>query len=171
MMARAALNNLANATAGRSAQIPHAARPSLGARCNRYRAALRLGWRDALRHKARTLLSLLLVMLPIAAMVASIGMTTTIPPTRSRALATIPADTQAVITATAVPTPANRSGSHPKAAAGGRTIPPSSRPRPPSLRRFCRNRIGCSRIGSRPNSSPPPAPRCNPANRPRLGLT
>lgn len=67
MMARAALNNLANATAGRSAQIPHAARPSLGARCNRYRAALRLGWRDALRHKARTLLSLLLVMLPIAA--------------------------------------------------------------------------------------------------------
>lgn len=32
MMARAALNNLANATAGRSAQIPHAARPSLGAR-------------------------------------------------------------------------------------------------------------------------------------------
>ena len=103
MMARAALNNLANATAGRSAQIPHAARPSLGARCNRYRAALRLGWRDALRHKARTLLSLLLVMLPIAAMVASIGMTTTIPPTRSRALATIPADTQAVITATAVP--------------------------------------------------------------------
>ena len=160
MMARAALNNLANATVGRSAQIPHAARPSLGARCNRYRAALRLGWRDALRHKARTLLSLLLVMLPIAAMVASIGMTTTIPPTRSRALATIPADTQAVI----------RSGSHPKAAACGRTIPPSSRPRPPSLRRFCRNRIGCSRIGSRPNSSPSPAPRCNPANRPRLGL-
>lgn len=103
MMARAALNNLANATVGRSAQIPHAARPSLGARCNRYRAALRLGWRDALRHKARTLLSLLLVMLPIAAMVASIGMTTTIPPTRSRALATIPADTQAVITATARP--------------------------------------------------------------------
>ena len=82
MMARAALNNLANATVGRSAQIPHAARPSLGARCNRYRAALRLGWRDALRHKARTLLSLLLVMLPIAAMVASIGMTTTIPPTK-----------------------------------------------------------------------------------------
>ena len=103
MMARAALNNLANATVGRSAQIPHAVRPSLGARCNRYRAALRLGWRDALRHKARTLLSLLLVMLPIAAMVASIGMTTTIPPTRSRALATIPADTQAVITATARP--------------------------------------------------------------------
>lgn len=34
MMARAALNNLANATVGRSAQIPHAARPSLGARCN-----------------------------------------------------------------------------------------------------------------------------------------
>ena len=104
MMARAALNNLANATVGRSAQIPHAARPSLGARCNRYRAALRLGWRDALRHKARTLLSLLLVMLPIAAMVASIGMTTTIPPTRSRALATIPADTQAVITATGMDT-------------------------------------------------------------------
>ena len=153
MMARAALNNLANATVGRSAQIPHAARPSLGARCNRYRAALRLGWRDALRHKARTLLSLLLVMLPIAAMVASIGMTTTIPPTRSRALATIPADTQAVITATARPRTGQPFRQSPES--GG----------------FCRNRIGCSRIGSRPNSSPSPAPRCNPANRPRLGST
>lgn len=171
MMARAALNNLANATVGRSAQIPHAARPSLGARCNRYRAALRLGWRDALRHKARTLLSLLLVMLPIAAMVASIGMTTTIPPTRSRALATIPADTQAVITATARPRTGQPFRQSPESGGTWQDDPSQQPASPPSLRRFCRNRIGCSRIGSRPNSSPSPAPRCNPANRPRLGST
>ena len=171
MMARAALNNLANATVGRSAQIPHAARPSLGARCNRYRAALRLGWRDALRHKARTLLSLLLVMLPIAAMVASIGMTTTIPPTRSRALATIPADTQAVITATARPRTGQPFRQSPESGGTWQDDPSQQPASAAELAKILPQQDRLLPYWQSPNSSPSPAPRCNPANRPRLGST
>lgn len=84
------------------AAIGTASTPTIPARIRRYRTALRLGWRDALRHRARTILSILLVMLPIAAMVATVGITSSAPPTRSRALASIPDGVQAVITATAV---------------------------------------------------------------------
>lgn len=55
-----------------------------------------------LHHRARTILSLLLVMLPVAALVAGLTLTAGTPPSRDRALAAIPAGAQATITATAV---------------------------------------------------------------------
>lgn len=69
---------------------------------NRWRAALRLARRDAARHRIRTVLSTLLVALPIAALVAGIALLSAAPPARDVALAGIPDGAQAVITATAI---------------------------------------------------------------------
>ncbi|MBT1166741.1 ABC transporter permease [Bifidobacterium simiarum] len=68
----------------------------------RWRPVLRMGWRDAVRHRARTVFSVLLIMLPVTALIAGIAMTTAVAANRERTLETIPAGTQAVITATAV---------------------------------------------------------------------
>ena len=69
---------------------------------NRWRPALRLAGRDAVRHRTRSIFSTLLVALPIAALVAGTALTTAAPPARDTALASIPAGAQAVVTATAV---------------------------------------------------------------------
>ncbi|WP_158214080.1 ABC transporter permease [Bifidobacterium vansinderenii] len=61
-----------------------------------------MGLRDAVRHKARTFFSVLLIMLPVAALIAGISATTAVAANRERTLSTIPDGVQAVITATAV---------------------------------------------------------------------
>lgn len=71
-------------------------------RFNRWRPMLRLARRDAARHKARTVFSIALVMLPIAALVAGVDVLTGGTISRERALASIPDGAQAVLTATAV---------------------------------------------------------------------
>lgn len=68
----------------------------------RWRPVLRMGLRDAVRHKARTFFSVLLIMLPVAALIAGISTTTAVAANRERTLSTIPDGVQAVITATAV---------------------------------------------------------------------
>ena len=68
----------------------------------RRRVAARLAWRDMTRHKARSIFATLLVALPIAALVAGLALLTGTPNSRQRALAAIPRNAQAVLTATAV---------------------------------------------------------------------
>lgn len=70
--------------------------------CRRWRPALRMGWRDARRHLARTVFSLLLVVVPVAALIAGLAVTTALRANRQQALDSIPPDAQGVITATAV---------------------------------------------------------------------
>lgn len=70
--------------------------------CRRWRPALRMGWRDARRHLARTVFSLLLVVVPVAALISGLAVTTALRANRQQALDSIPPDAQGVITATAV---------------------------------------------------------------------
>lgn len=64
---------------------------------------LRLAWRDAARHRARTVLATLLIALPITAVIAGAGLTGSAPPARESALGSIPDGAQAILTATALP--------------------------------------------------------------------
>lgn len=68
-----------------------------------WRPMLRLARRDARRHLARTLLAATLIALPVAALSGFVSVSNPGLPTRDRALATIPAEAQAIITATAIP--------------------------------------------------------------------
>ncbi|MGI5952458.1 MAG: hypothetical protein ACOX61_11530, partial [Brooklawnia sp.] len=68
-----------------------------------WRPMLRLAWRDARGHLARTLLAVLLIALPVAVLTAYQSVTTPGSPSREVALASIPEGAQAVITATAIP--------------------------------------------------------------------
>ncbi|MCL2424003.1 MAG: hypothetical protein FWD11_08980, partial [Micrococcales bacterium] len=72
----------------------------------RWRPVLRLAVRDALRHRARTLLAVVLVSLPIAWLVSDTSLAASVPTDRDVALSTIPDGAQAVVTAT----PLRRSG-------------------------------------------------------------
>lgn len=69
---------------------------------HRWRPLLRLAVRDAARHRMRTVLSALLVALPVAALITGTALTGSGPPAREAALAGIPDGVQAVVTATAV---------------------------------------------------------------------
>ncbi|MFT3797296.1 FtsX-like permease family protein [Microbacterium sp.] len=68
-----------------------------------WRPTLRLALRDAAAHWLRTTLSIVLVALPITALVGWAMVEQAPVPARESALATIPADAQAVITATTIP--------------------------------------------------------------------
>lgn len=72
-------------------------------RTRAWRPLLRLARRDALRHRARTVLSAILIALPIAGLVGFIAVSASSTPTREQALSTIPSGADAVITATALP--------------------------------------------------------------------
>lgn len=69
---------------------------------NPWLAVLRLAKYDAARHRARTVLAVLLVALPIAALVGGTVLTQSAVPSRDLALAGIPEGVQAEVTATAV---------------------------------------------------------------------
>lgn len=69
---------------------------------NPWFAVLRLAKYDAVRHRARTILAVLLVALPIAALVGGTVLTQSAVPSRELALAGIPNGVQAEVTATAV---------------------------------------------------------------------
>lgn len=68
-----------------------------------WRPLLRFARRDALRHRARTALSAILISLPIAALVTFIAVSASGAPSSERALRSIPAGADAIITATAIP--------------------------------------------------------------------
>lgn len=68
-----------------------------------WRPALRLARRDALRHRTRTALSAILIAVPIAALVAFIGLSASDVPSSQQALRSIPAGADAVVTSTAIP--------------------------------------------------------------------
>lgn len=70
---------------------------------NAFRAALRLGVRDAWRHRLRSLLTLALITLAVAPLAAYHTLTSARPPSREGALASIPVGAEARIVATAVP--------------------------------------------------------------------
>ncbi|MBT1176355.1 ABC transporter permease [Bifidobacterium callimiconis] len=80
----------------------HGIAGAVGSGLCRWRPVLRMGLRDALRHRMRTFFSVLLIMLPVAALIAGISATTAVAANRERTLSTIPSGAQAVITATAV---------------------------------------------------------------------
>lgn len=69
---------------------------------NAWRPVLRLARRDALRHRARTALSAILISLPVAALVAFIAVSSSGATSAEQALRSIPAGADAVITATAI---------------------------------------------------------------------
>ncbi|MDU0347403.1 FtsX-like permease family protein [Actinomyces sp. MRS3W] len=78
------------------------ARPGLRSRLRSLRPVMRLALRDALAHKARSLLAILLVALPLVLVVGNIGRGLSTPPSRQTALASIPTGAQAIVTGTAV---------------------------------------------------------------------
>ena len=67
-----------------------------------WRPVLRLASRDALRHRTRTVLSGILIALPVAALVGFIAMSASSATSAEQALRSIPAGADAVITATAI---------------------------------------------------------------------
>lgn len=71
-------------------------------RLHAFHAMLRLAWRDMRRHHARTAFSTTLIALPMAALLIGVTLMAGAPPTKARALKTIPEGAQAVVTATAV---------------------------------------------------------------------
>lgn len=91
-------------SAPRATASPQRRNPSrLVRRLRPWVPVLRLARRDAARHRVRTLLSVLLVAVPVAALVGAAGLTQTVVPARETALASIPDGAQAVITTTALP--------------------------------------------------------------------
>ncbi|MBM6978122.1 MAG: FtsX-like permease family protein [Actinomyces succiniciruminis] len=72
------------------------------ARLRALRPVVRLAARDALAHKARSLLAILLVAAPLVLIVGFLGTRLSTPPTRQAALASIPDGAQALVTGTAV---------------------------------------------------------------------
>ncbi|WP_147681337.1 FtsX-like permease family protein [Actinomyces ruminicola] len=72
------------------------------ARLRALRPVVRLATRDALAHKARSLLAILLVAAPLVLIVGFLGTRLSTPPTRQAALASIPDGAQALVTGTAV---------------------------------------------------------------------
>ncbi|MBW3068051.1 FtsX-like permease family protein [Actinomyces sp. 594] len=72
------------------------------ARLRALRPVVRLAVRDALSHKARSLLAILLVAAPLVLIVGFLGTRLSTPPTQQAALASIPDGAQAVVTGTAV---------------------------------------------------------------------
>ncbi|WP_343317344.1 ABC transporter permease [Arthrobacter sp. TMP15] len=85
-------------------KVSAAHKPSgrLGRWINPWLAVLRLAQYDAVRHRARTILAVLLVVLPIAALIGGTVLTQSAVPSRDLALAGIPDGVQAEVTATAV---------------------------------------------------------------------
>lgn len=73
-----------------------------GRRLHRWVPALRLARRDAVRHRARTILSTLLVAVPMAAIVVAPAIGQTPLPSRDAAFTGIPIGAQGILTATAV---------------------------------------------------------------------